>query len=82
MSLNRKKYKEHYSRVREQKQANKDYQDELNDDIYGTWARIDSDYFSDEMFPTMKEVSCGKMLTLLVKLKIRYSKQALDGWYW
>jgi hypothetical protein len=78
MSWNKEAFKKAYNRAQVHKQSAKDNDDEIESqywgDHYDHWDQWDG--------PTIKDVAMGRLLTLLVQLRVRYAKESLEQLYW
>ncbi len=78
MSWNRKEFRQAYNRAQD-KTDTRNIQWAEEKEI---WADLQRDYINDEMIPSMREISTGRLLTLLVDLRVRYAGELLKSWYW
>ena len=81
MSWGKEQFKHAYSRAKSLRQTNKDLEDEQDSKWWCDYFERSYDY-SDEYHPTMDELRIGKLLSILVKLRVRCAKDLLDQWYW
>ena len=81
MSWGRERFKKAYNRAGDKFKERNERAQEDNLSYWDVWAEQHQEYL-DEMNPTVKEIAVGRLLTMLVKLKIRYTRDLLNSWYW
>jgi hypothetical protein len=81
MSWNKKAFKEAYSRAQSKVDIRRQHHEESYENYWDIWCMMQDEY-SDEMAPTVKEIATGRLLTMLVKLNVRFAQKELDKLYW